>query len=189
MDSVKGTKGEKKGTKGTNGDVKGAQGEDKEKKVFDKKAYRIKKYDKKTKVDDWKNKRQSFMTHKYKKLQKKLGSGLDVGKIYEEEEERKPTQSGPNSQISHPNSNSPKPGFKKPSSLDKAKKVFKQKMDERNKKEAEFQRRQAEKVAKQKIYKEKKDKRYKTIKAKTKNGQPLMGGRIDLLLERIQQTM
>ena len=164
------------------------KGEVKEKKFFDKKAYRIKKYDKKVKVDEWKNKRQTFMTHKYKKLQKKLGPGLDIEKIYNE---NKPLNSKPGhaTQTSPSQGRGLKPGYKKPTSLDKAKKMFEQKKNERSKKEAEFQRRQAEKLAKQKIYKEKKDKRYKTIKAKTKNGQPLMGGRIDLLLERIQQTM
>ena len=154
-----------------------------EKKVFDKKAYRIKKYDKKVKVDEWKIKRQTFMTHKYKKLQKRLSPGPDLAKIYNEGK----TSAGQPSEISQ--NKAEKPGFRKPTSLDRAKKMFEQKKNERSNKEAEFQRRQAEKVAKQKIYKEKKDKRYKTIKAKTKNGQPLMGGRIDLLLERIQQTM
>ena len=60
---------------------------------------------------------------------------------------------------------------------------------EKAKREADCLKRQQEKEAKQKIYQAKKDKRYKTLKAKNKRGQPLMGGRIELLLEKIQESM
>ena len=55
------------------------------KKPHDKKAYRKKKYDQKTKVDLWKSKREKYIKHQYNKIQKKETSNFDVKKIYEEE--------------------------------------------------------------------------------------------------------
>merc|ERR1711872_386885 len=132
----------------------------KSKRSFDKKAWRKKKYDKKVLVDEWKNKRKSFMTHKYNKVLKKEAAGLDVAKIYTEEV------------VGEAMSTEKQMKPKKKSSFQRAQQSFAEK--------------KAEKEAKQKAYKDKKNKRNSTINAKTKKGQPLMGGRIQLLLERIQ---
>ncbi len=43
----------------------------KEKRPFDKSAFQKKRFDKKAMVDKWKSKRETFMKHRYKKLQEK----------------------------------------------------------------------------------------------------------------------
>ena len=48
-------------------------------------------------------------------------------------------------------------------------------------------RKQEEKKAAVKKYKEKKAERLKILNAKTKRGQPKMGGRIELLLAKIEE--
>eukprot|EP00088_Acartia_fossae_P043387 TRINITY_DN45720_c0_g1_i1.p1 TRINITY_DN45720_c0_g1~~TRINITY_DN45720_c0_g1_i1.p1 ORF type:complete len:162 (+),score=58.47 TRINITY_DN45720_c0_g1_i1:28-513(+) len=157
-------------------------GQKPEKKPFDKKAYRKKKYDKSVKMDIWKSKRENYLKHKFQKMQKKEGNVFDVKKIYEEntaENESKNNDRRTKSDI--------KP-FKK-SSLSKAHEAFKNQKALKEKKQAEFQQRMLEKEEKMKLYKEKKNKRGKVMGAKNKRGQPLMGGRIELLLEKIQKGM
>lgn len=164
------------------------------KKPFNKAAYRKKKYDKKSKVEEWQNKRKSYMTHKYKKIKKKEGPGLDVSKLYESENtERKENIHGEVKQdsrhsVSKPDGSKP-PYKKKLSSMQKAKLQFDKKKAENDRKQAEFLNRQKQKEEKLKIYKEKKEKRFRAISAKTKKGQPLMGGRMELLLQKIQESM
>merc|ERR1719427_58569 len=71
--------------------------------------------------------------------------------------------------------------------FNKAKRKFDDKLAIKEKKQLEIQRRQKEKEAAIKKYKEKKAVKMKALTAKTKRGQPVMAGRIELLLEQIQE--
>merc|ERR550519_1960219 len=71
--------------------------------------------------------------------------------------------------------------------FNKAKRKFDDKLAIKEKKQLEIQRRQKEKEAAIKKYKEKKAVKMKALTAKTKRGQPVMADRIELLLEQIQE--
>merc|ERR1719153_111509 len=71
--------------------------------------------------------------------------------------------------------------------FNKAKRKFDEKLANKEKKQLEIQRRQKEKEEAIKKYKEKKAVKMKALTAKTKRGQPVMAGRIELLLEQIQE--
>ena len=163
------------------------------KKAFDKKAYRQKKYDKKSKLEDYQNRRKSLMKHKYKKIVKsETVKGLDVGKLYSEYEKDSRVDfskdiTGENSSGS--NQSHVKKPYKRPSSHQRAKMRLKVKKAEQEEKEAMLSKKKTERENKRKIYLEKKIKRTKTLNAHNKKGQPLMGGRMEMLLEKIQQSM
>jgi hypothetical protein len=77
----------------------------------------------------------------------------------------------------------------KHSSLHRAKQRFEEKKAAAARKQEEFQQRQKDRAEALKKYRQKKDLRFKKLSAKTRKGQPLMGGRIELLLEKIQEQM
>merc|ERR550534_1139072 len=125
------------------------------------------------------------MNHKYKKVKRKETAearGFDVSQIYREHDEQMSRETRDETQAQ---TNKPK----KRSNFQKAQLRLADRKKEKARREADCLKRQQEKEAKQKIYQAKKDKRYKTLKAKNKRGQPLMGGRIELLLEKIQESM
>merc|ERR1719282_1645289 len=72
-------------------------------------------------------------------------------------------------------------------SLSKAKDQYKKKMSQKELKKEEFIKNQKEKEEAMKKSKEKKAARLKVLNAKTKRGQPKMGGRIELLLAQIEE--
>ena len=130
------------------------------------------------------------MMHKYKKVLKKETGGIDVAKLYSE------TSSTPNTQdkssSADKDANIPKNSAskgKKTSAFHRAQQRLEEQKKLKNEAEMAFQKKREEREAKLKAYKEKKDKRSNVIKAKNKKGQPLMGGRIELLLEKIQSSM
>ncbi len=59
---------------------------------------------------------------------------------------------------------------------------------ERKEREAEKRRRHEERTEAINKYKERKAERYKVLSKKTKKGQPVMAGRMELLLQKIQST-
>eukprot|EP00088_Acartia_fossae_P022865 TRINITY_DN23976_c0_g1_i1.p1 TRINITY_DN23976_c0_g1~~TRINITY_DN23976_c0_g1_i1.p1 ORF type:complete len:179 (+),score=39.80 TRINITY_DN23976_c0_g1_i1:40-576(+) len=171
-----------------------------EKRPFDKKAWRKKQYDKKSRIDAWQGQRKAHMTTKYKRmLKKEKPQGLDVQKIYSEDKNPnllplggsdKPVNNSAdgNSSLEKSSSGQSKPWLKKKSSFQKAQQKYTEKKSAKEKKIEEAQQRRAEREAKLKIYREKKNKRSKVMNARTKKGQPLMGDRIQLLLEKIQAS-
>ena len=165
----------------------------KEKKKFDKKAYRAKKYDNKAKLQEWKEKRKVAMEHKYKKLLRKQGkAGPSVLDIYKEFETERIGGLEGGDPSTAPRDNSVKKGSEKlvkKTSLNRAKQRFEEKKDAAAKRQEEFLKRQKDREEALKKYRQKKDLRFKKLNAKNKKGQPLMGGRIELLLEKIQQQM
>merc|ERR1712083_1040249 len=72
-------------------------------------------------------------------------------------------------------------------SFSKAKDQFNKKMNQKQLKKEEFLKNQKEKEEAMKKYKEKKAARLKVLNANTKRGQPKMGGRIELLLSKIEE--
>jgi len=162
-----------------------------EKKKFDKKAYRTKKYDNKAKLEDWKEKRKVSMQHKYKKMLKKEGKAAhNVMEIYKQFESTNPAGSETPSGLDN-GTRQKKQSTKviKHSSLNRAKQRFEEKKAAAARKQEEFQQKQKERAEALKKYRQKKDLRFKKLSAKTRKGQPLMGGRIELLLEKIQEQM
>lgn len=165
------------------------------KKKFDKKAYRTKKYDNKAKLDDWKEKRRVAMQHKYKKLLKKEKNvGSSAAELYRqfEAEDTKTADLASSVLQQSParTKNSANSGkYVKNKSLNRAKLRFEEKRAAAARKQEEFLQRQKDRAEALKKYKQKKDLRFKKLSAKNKKGQPLMGGRIELLLEKIQEQM
>ena len=154
------------------------------KKPFDKAAWRQKKYSHGHKVELWKDKQKMSMARSYHKMLKKdekkdlylqVGGRKDnpnlepIGnkKSWADEKE------GPEKPV--------KAGF------NRAKRKYDEKVMAKQKKQDEFLKRQKEKEEAIKKYKEKKALKMKALTAKTKRGQPVMAGRMELLLEQIQQ--
>lgn len=80
-----------------------------------------------------------------------------------------------------------KPKKKKLYSLQRAKLEYKKKVAEREQKKQEAIRRKEEMEVARKKYKEKKLHRYKKLSKKNNRGQPLMSGRIELMLEKLME--
>lgn len=142
------------------------------KKTFDKSQWRQKKYSHKTKVQQFEERRRKAALHKYYKELKK--SQVDVSHRKQES-----SVSGGDSKKLHRESNP----------YEKAKQEL-----ERRKKEKELliAERAKEKVEREDAlqkYKKDKIRKYMKLKKKTKKGQPVMAGRMELLLEKIQKNI
>ena len=145
--------------------------EGKAKKPFNKKNWRDKKYNHGHKVDQWREKHKLAVKMRYKRMLKK--------------EQRKNPDSNPETQKI--NSKHVPVKAKVKTGLSKAREQFSQKEINRKKKKEEFARKQAEKAEAIQKYKEKKNVRLKVLNSKTKRGQPVMAGRMELLLAKIQE--
>ena len=141
------------------------------KKPFNKKVWRDKKYGHSHKVDQWKEKHKIAAKMKLKRVMKK------------EQKDNPNFVPLQQKKFSHLNGDHKL----KPNSLSKAKDQFKKKMSQKELKKEEFIKNQKEKEEAMKKYKEKKAARLKVLNAKTKRGQPKMGGRIELLLAQIEE--
>lgn len=149
------------------------------KKPFDKKQWRLQKYSKKHKIEEWEEKRRKFMTRRYNKELKKQPK-FDVNKIYEETQNNKEEEE------------EEEPNFLLPENPKKrGKKSYASRIenleDEREKARQEAERRRAEKKAALEAYKKKKHERNRILGKKTSKGQPLMKGRMELLLKEIEE--
>lgn len=77
---------------------------------------------------------------------------------------------------------------KKGSAFFKAKQEYQQKQEEKRKRGEDAVRIKAEREEALRNYREKKMRNFKVLSKKTRKGQPVMRGRIEMLLERIQQS-
>lgn len=84
-----------------------------------------------------------------------------------------------------PNSKSKKKGY----AFHKAKWEYLRKADEKKKRLEEVARMKAEREEALRRYRNKKIHNFKVLSKKTKKGQPVMKGRIEMLLEKIQQSV
>ena len=142
----------------------------KDKKPFNKRKWREKKYGHEHKVDQWKDKHKHAAKMKYKRLLKK-------------EEKTNPNFV----KINKENNPMREKNKKTPSAFTKAVNKFEEQKSKKQQKEEALLRKQEEKKEAVKKYKEKKAERLKILNAKTKRGQPKMGGRIELLLAKIEE--
>ncbi|XP_048484085.1 thyroid transcription factor 1-associated protein 26 [Plutella xylostella] len=171
-------------------------GEEKVKKPFDKKTYRLKKYSKKYKLDQWEEQRKKKLLHNYyKEIQNDPASGSykpinfdedqvdsnEVGKFV-----RHPDAINKVSSAENVATNGTKPVKKDPYS--KAKEQFEKIKQQKIDKQKEIEKAKEEKKQKMHEYKKKKQERFKKLSKKTKKGQPVMTGRMELLLEKIQKS-
>lgn len=147
------------------------------KKVFNKNKWRSEKYSLKNKLDKWKDKRTDYIRHSYYKEQnREKNVRFDAKKVYEEEERR---ETGENKVEEEKNEEKPK----------RRKSLKDQLQEEKEVKRAEFLKRKAEKEEALKKYKKEKMEKMKKLNKKTKKGQPVMKGRLEYLLEKIQKNM
>merc|ERR1739842_238570 len=153
------------------------------KKPFDKVAWRRKKYSHGHKVDQWREKQKMSMARTYHKMLKKdekkslymKGGGQSGNPNLQPIGEKKSLVDKKEIFAKH------KSGFSK------AKRKYEEKIIAKQKRKEEFSKRQEEKEEAIRKYKEKKALKMKALTAKTKRGQPVMAGRMELLLEQIQQ--
>jgi hypothetical protein len=159
-----------------------------DKKPFDKKTYRMKKYSKKYKLDQWEEQRKKkLLRDYYKDVKNDPVAGSYKPKTFDEDV----TDSTPGRFVRHPdlieqeseiqNVRMKKPHLKALERLNKIK-------EEKAQKQQEIAKAKEEKQQKLQEYKKKKQERFKKLSKKTKKGQPVMTGRLELLLEKIQKS-
>ncbi|KAJ8676418.1 hypothetical protein QAD02_012205 [Eretmocerus hayati] len=148
-----------------------------QKKPFDKKKYREQKYSNKFKVNQWEERRRKAML---RNLYKDLKRDEQMSKVKPHMRNEQGNQSD------DPNASS----NKKPKiPFFSAKQELTRKKQEQQRKKEEFLRVKKEKEEAIQKYKEKRMKTFKKLSQKTKKGQPVMRGRMELLLEKIQSSL
>merc|ERR1712210_224205 len=129
-------------------------------------------------LNDWKKNHKIDAERKYKKMLRK-----------EEKKNQFLAKSNPNMQPLGQKSAimDSRTENKQRSGLNKAKKTFEEKVAAKRKAEEGAVKKQKEKEEAVKRYKEKKAQKSKALRAVTKRGQPVMAGRMELLLAKIQE--
>lgn len=162
------------------------------KKPFDKKNWRFKRYNKKFKIEQWKEVRKTRMLRQYDKTLKK---NKPVAINFEEESEdpeenaiQGTEQTGKLRNNSDTVKNLEESDVVQISAFSKRKKAY-QGDEEKEDKQIEYLKRKAAKEAAAKEYKRKKLEKYKKLNQKTRKGQPVMKGRIEVLLEEIEKSI
>lgn len=165
-------------------DLPGPQ-EDKEKKPFDKKTYRLKKYSKKYKLEKWEEQRRKRMLHEY---QKSIKNDPMAGSYKPKSFDEDVTDSSVGRFVKHPDfiENESNANIKNKDPYSKAKEKYNKVKQDKIDKQQEIEKIKQEKMQKLEEYKKKKHERFKKLSKKTKKGQPVMTGRLELLLEKIQ---
>lgn len=176
-----------------------------EKKPFDVKRWRLKKYSKKYKLDQWQEKqKKSVLKEYYKAVNKDNQPKFDVQKIYDQyDSDNELKEAKEPNDLDGATTRSKKskldvlkePG--KPKEVSKPKKASAQKMaqdeykrileEKKLKREERLKQNEQKKEALQK-YKQNKIEKYKKMNKKTRKGQPVMRDRMQMLLEQIQST-
>ncbi|XP_038218629.1 thyroid transcription factor 1-associated protein 26 [Zerene cesonia] len=157
------------------------------KKPFDKKTYRLKKYSKKYKLEQWEEQRKKRLLHEYQKSMKNDElAGTYKPKTFDEDV---PDSGEVGRFVRHPDliekdlQNDQK---SKKVPFAKAKEQFNKVKEEKLQKQQEKEKAREERNQKLQEYKKKKQERFKKLSKKTKKGQPVMSGRMELLLEKIK---
>ena len=138
-----------------------------EKKPFNKQRWREKKYGHSHKVEKWKENHKNAAKMKYQRLLKKEQKN-NPNFVYVKKDQNKHSTDPRSSKLNE-------------------KDIYNQKVSSKELKKQEFLKKQQEKSEAIKKYKEKKIERFKVLNSKTKKGQPRMGGRIELLLAKIEE--
>ena len=162
--------------------------DDKEKIPFDKKTYRLKKYSKKYKLEKWEEQRKKKMLHEY---QKSIKNDPMVGSYKPKSFDEDVTDSSVGRFVKHPDliENESKATLtRNKDPYSKAKEQYNKVKQGKIEKQQEIEKRKQAKMQKLEEYKKKKHERFKKLSKKTKKGQPVMTGRLELLLEKIQSS-
>ncbi|XP_077255760.1 uncharacterized protein LOC143893859 [Temnothorax americanus] len=160
-----------KGKGGT--DKSGDEDKPREKK-FDKKKYRLQKYSNKYKINQWEERRKKAVLRGfYKELRKDQQSSAETS-----------------SDLNHTSENEDETSKlgKKSYAFFKAKQEYRRKKEEEKRRKEEAVRVKAEREEALKNYRQKKMRHFKVLSKKTRKGQPVMKGRIEMLLEKIQRS-
>lgn len=175
------------------------------KRTFNKQQYRLQKYSKKYKMEQWESKRKLAVIRNYRKELRKDGTdgrkrndnanAKDSTAAVSEERHSTfdPREGYENSrEDALPNRDAWKdgknenPAYKETIGTTRyAKKDYKVSLEQRKEDmlKGEIERKRA-----MKLYKQRKAEKYKILSQKTKKGQPVMKGRIEMLLEKIQNS-
>lgn len=166
------------------------------KKPFDKKTYRLKKYSKKYKIDQWEQKRKRTVLNEYYKQIKNDNTKSDVQKIYEQYDEEEKEGSSSIQEENDNENNLNEDLSKNERQKTNRKKVFRksheefQRVREENaRKMEEIEKKKAERAEIIKQQKLKRLERNKLLNQKTRKGQPIMKHRMEMLLEQIQRSL
>lgn len=156
------------------------------KKPFDKKAYRLKKYSKKYKLEQWEEQRKKRLLQEY---QKNVKNDPMVGTYKPKSFDEDATDSTHVGRfVKHPDVLEKELAKTKKHSFAKAKEQFNKVKEEKLHKQQEKEKSREEKMQKLQEYKKKKQDRFKKLSKKNKKGQPVMSGRMELLLEKIKSS-
>ncbi|CAG9793025.1 unnamed protein product [Diatraea saccharalis] len=157
-----------------------------DKKPFDKKTYRLKKYSKKYKLEQWEEQRKKkLLRNYYKEVVNDPAAGLYKPKTFDEDT----TDSNEVGRfVRHPEliEKENKTLQIKKDPYHKAKERFDKIKQEKLQKQQEIEKAKEEKQKKLFEYKKKKQEKFKKLSKKTRKGQPVMTGRLELLLEKLQ---
>lgn len=160
------------------------------KKPFDKKTYRLKKYSNKYKLDQWEEQRKKkLLRNYYKEIKNDPMVGSYKAKSFDENEGNE-TAHDIGKYVRHPDlidKDNVDGEIKKKDPFWKAKEQYKKIKEEKLNKQREREKSKEERKQKLAEYKKKKADRFKKLSRKTKKGQPVMTGRLEMLLEKIQQ--
>lgn len=161
------------------------------KKPFDKKLYRLKKYSKKYKLQQWEEKKKQTLLRDYQRSIKNLDEPkLDVAKIYDEDDlDSRETETKTDTGSLHEPDSDPANLTKRKKTFLKPHERYQQIKDEKQKKKEEFLRRKKEREAAIKKAKKERLERNKKLSQKTRKGQPIMKYRIEMLLEKIENSL
>lgn len=158
------------------------------KKPFDKKTYRLKKYSKKYKLEQWEELRKKRLLHEYQKSVKNDPMvGTYKPKTFDEDT---PDSAEVGRFVKHPDLLEKELNDQKVKKVPfaKAKEQFSKVKEEKLLKQQEKDKAREERMQKLQEYKKKKQEKFKKLSKKTKKGQPVMSGRMELLLERIKAS-
>jgi hypothetical protein len=144
--------------------------------------WRSQKYSVKSKLDNWKFQRKNYMFHKYRKEQNRAqnaGIQFDVKKIYDEEK---------NELTEHGDSEGGIEDFRTKAFVKQSERILQSK-EEKEQRKFELLKMKVEREASKKKSKKERLEKYKKLNRKTIKGQPVMKGRMEHLLEKIQKSI
>lgn len=158
-----------------------------DKKPFDKKAYRLKKYSKKYKLEQWEEQRKKqLLRNYYKEVKNEPAAGSYKPINFDEDVTDSNQEVG--RYVKHPDVLEKEKVQKRKDPFWQAKQQYNKIKQDKHRKKEEIEKAKDEKNQKLQEYKKKKQERFKKLSKKNKKGQPVMTGRLEMLLEKIQTS-
>ncbi|GJQ86769.1 hypothetical protein Trydic_g5563 [Trypoxylus dichotomus] len=175
--------------------------EDTFKKPFDKKKWRLQRYSKKYKLQQWQETRKkAILKEYYKQTKENATTNFNVQKIYEAaeqgdsnspKEDEVENENNLNSEITNDvsDSNPQLPSRKQKKIHLNAYQEYQRLKEDKIKRREEIRKNREERDKALKEYKKEKTRKFKRLNKKTSRGQPVMKYRMQMLLEQIQQSI